>query len=45
MRVRLSEQLVNVDTFNNPNLRLFDYGETVVLNFPYEACTTLRREG
>ncbi len=43
IRVRLTEQSINVDTFNNPNLVLPARGETVTLRFPAEACTVLRQ--
>lgn len=44
IRVRLTDQALNVDTFNNPNLALPARGEAVTLNFPPEACTVLRQD-
>jgi putative spermidine/putrescine transport system ATP-binding protein len=44
VRVRLEEQSVNVDTFNNPNLKLPEHGETVTVRFSPDACTVLREE-
>jgi putative spermidine/putrescine transport system ATP-binding protein len=41
IRIRLNNQLVNADTFNNPHLQLPEYGEQVTLNFPPEACRVL----
>lgn len=42
IRVRLAKQSLNVDTFNNPNLRLPVPGESAFINFPVEACVVLR---
>ncbi len=42
IRVRLAAQSLNVDTFNNPNLRLPVPGETSFVNFATEACIILR---
>ncbi len=44
IRVLLTTQYVNVDTFNNPNLQLPAPGEPITLNFAAEACTILRDE-
>jgi putative spermidine/putrescine transport system ATP-binding protein len=41
IRVRLRDQVINADSFNNPNNVLPDYGEPVTLTFPTEACRVI----
>ena len=38
IRIRLRDQVVNADSFNNPNAVLPSYGESVTLSFPTDAC-------
>ena len=41
IRVRLRDQVVNADSFNNPHAVLPSYGEAVTLRFPMEACRAI----
>ncbi len=41
IRIRLRDQVVNADSFNNPNAVLPSYGEPVTLGFPTEACRVI----
>jgi putative spermidine/putrescine transport system ATP-binding protein len=41
IRIRLRDQMVNADSFNNPNVVLPSYGEPVTLSFPMEACRVI----
>ncbi len=41
IRIRLRDQLVNADSFNNPHSVLPAYGEPVTLSFPSEACRVI----
>jgi putative spermidine/putrescine transport system ATP-binding protein len=45
IRTRLQNQHLNLDTFNNPGLRLPARGETVTLGFSADAVKVLRAEG
>lgn len=42
VRVKLEEQHINFDTFNNPNLKPPEIGQPVSLNFMPEACMVVR---
>ena len=44
IQVRLGEQLLAMDTFNNPHLALPDLGEEVTVSFSPEACLVLERD-
>ncbi|HLY25071.1 MAG TPA: ABC transporter ATP-binding protein [Aggregatilineales bacterium] len=41
IRIRLRDQVVNADSFNNPHAELPAYGEAVTLSFPSEACRVI----
>ena len=41
IRIRLRDQVVNADSFNNPHAVLPGYGEPVTLSFPMEACRVI----
>lgn len=41
IRIRLRDQVINADSFNNPNVVLPSFGEPVTLSFPMEACRVI----
>jgi putative spermidine/putrescine transport system ATP-binding protein len=41
MRVRVGDEAVHLDTFNNPHLSLPAQGSSIALSFPVEACLVL----
>ncbi|MFN8447675.1 MAG: ABC transporter ATP-binding protein [Anaerolineae bacterium] len=43
LRVRVGEQIVNADVFNNLHLRIPDRGETLTLSFLPEACMVMEK--
>jgi putative spermidine/putrescine transport system ATP-binding protein len=44
IRTRLTDQFINVDTFNNPGLALPERGTDVVLHFTPESCRVLQHD-
>ncbi|MBX3066639.1 MAG: ABC transporter ATP-binding protein [Anaerolineae bacterium] len=44
VRVRLQDQTINVDTFNNPTLVLPEHGDRIKVRFSPDACTVLRED-
>lgn len=44
IRIRLSDQFINADTFNNPNLVLPERGKRIELSFPRDTCKVLRED-
>jgi len=44
IQVRLGEQVLAMDTFNNPHLALPDLGAEVTVSFSPEACLVLERD-